>query len=83
MQMNPVAHLNNIVRIGFVSSVDIPKNQARVTFRDMQDEKGNPLVSGWLKIMQTAGTWIPEIDQLVICLYLPMGESDGFVIGGI
>lgn len=27
--------------------------------------------------------WLPYIGQLVLCLYLPNGESDGFVIGGI
>lgn len=27
--------------------------------------------------------WLPYIGQLVLCLYLPNGESDGFVLGGI
>lgn len=27
--------------------------------------------------------WLPYIGQAVLCLYLPNGESDGFVIGGI
>lgn len=27
--------------------------------------------------------WLPYIGQMVACLYLPHGESDGFVIGGI
>lgn len=27
--------------------------------------------------------WLPFIGQMVVCLYLPHGESDGFVIGGI
>lgn len=27
--------------------------------------------------------WLPYIGQFVVCLYLPNGESDGFVLGGI
>lgn len=27
--------------------------------------------------------WLPFIGQAVVCLYLPNGESDGFVLGGI
>lgn len=26
--------------------------------------------------------WLPFIGQMVACLYLPHGESDGFIIGG-
>jgi len=31
----------------------------------------------------TITPWLPHVGQLVLCLYLPNGESDGFVIGGI
>jgi hypothetical protein len=31
----------------------------------------------------TITPWLPRVGQLVLCLYLPNGESDGFVIGGI
>lgn len=27
--------------------------------------------------------WLPYIGELVLCIYLPNGEGDGFVIGGI
>lgn len=27
--------------------------------------------------------WLPSVGELVLCIYLPNGESDGFVIGGI
>jgi len=31
----------------------------------------------------TVYPWLPYVGQLVVCIYLPNGESDGFVIGGI
>jgi len=31
----------------------------------------------------TVYPWLPFVGQLVVCLYIPNGESDGFVLGGI
>ncbi len=31
----------------------------------------------------TVYPWLPYIGQFVVCLFLPYGESDGFVLGGI
>jgi len=27
--------------------------------------------------------WLPHVGQFVLCIFLPNGEGDGFVIGGI
>ena len=154
--------LENIVRTGTVSSVDVENRTARVAFADKLDTQGKPLISGPLKIIQNqplitiekwvmeSGTenkwelsaqyasadrklglgetyktdvpdvienkkiikhektealsscaltgvlenklnretvkvypWLPYIGQFVLCLFLPNGESDGFVLGGI
>ena len=74
--------LKNIVRVGSVSSVNTTTKTARVAFADKQDPQGKPLVSGPLKVVQ-AQAWLPIVGQFVLCLFLPNGESDGFVIGGI
>ena len=139
--------LKNIVRTGWVSSVNVEERTARVIFED----KGETIVSGELKVLQnqplitvekwvdgakwnydakyasidrklglgesytkaapdvitverdidykcplhgvdetkahkhvmTVYLWLPYIGQFVLCLYLPNGESDGFVLGGI
>lgn len=73
-----VAALKDIVRIGTVSSVDMSSRTARVVFPDKND-----MVSGSLKIVKQEEIWLPAVGQAVLCLYLPNGESDGFVIGGI
>ena len=106
------SELENIIRTGWVSSVDIPERTARVIFED----KGDKFVSGPLKVLKNPpwipeyyvpyGTeyesggsgdaaferhkhdlkikpWLPSVGDYVLCLFLPKGEGDGFVIGGI
>ena len=50
--MSVEATLNNIVRIGTVSSVDVENRLVRVKFADKQDVDGKPLVSATLKVLQ-------------------------------
>ena len=149
MGMDAITALNNVVRTGKVSSVDIDSRTVRVLFADKPDGEGNPLISGPLKVIQnqplitvekwveesdsevewdysaeynsqdrglglgetyiksnytemkdvinnekiidnkkhrqtvTVYPWLPYIGQFVVCLFLPNGESDGFVLGGI
>ena len=109
MQQKELSALQNIVRLGTVSSINPANRTARVTFADKDN-----LVSGALKILQNTpfiggiasqteetegGTdeatfekhrhkliitpWLPYVGQMVVCIYLPNGESDGFVIGGL
>lgn len=73
--------LGSVIRTGIVSSVDPNARTARILFRDK-----NNMVSGPLKIVTRehgSSAWLPTISQAVLCVYLPDGESDGFVLGGI
>ena len=74
--------LYNIVRIGKVSSVNTVNKTARVAFSDKPDTEGNPLISAPLNVIN-AELWFPSVGKFVLCLFLPNGESDGFVIGTI
>ena len=74
--------LKNLVRVGKISSIDVPNNTARVALADKQDTEGRPLISGPLKVVDYASPSL-KVGQFVLCLYLANGESDGFVIGGI
>ena len=63
--MNQQSALNNLVRIGKVSSVDVEKRLVRVEFSDKQDVDGKPLISGELKVLQnqpfiTIEKWVME-----------------------
>ena len=77
--------LKNIVRVGRVSSVDRGKKTARIIFNDKKDADGNPLMSGPLRIIRSISVdaRFPEVDDDVLCLFLPNGKGDGFVIGGL
>lgn len=111
--MNEFASLlNNIIRTGWVSSVNAEERTARVSFED----KGQILVSGPLKVLNNSpfipaagavqqteaaaggsgetafeshthqvkvSPWIPAPKDFVLCIFLPNGDGDGFVIGGI
>ena len=53
--MGELTALKNIIRAGWVSSVDIAERTARVTFKD----KGDTFVSGPLKVLKNP-PWVPE-----------------------
>lgn len=110
--MGETSVFKNIVRTGWVSSVNAADRTARVTFKDM----GTTFVSGPLKVIKnppfipaagvvqateeksggsgdaafaphkhnvTISPWLPSPGDYVLCLYIPTGDGDGFVIGGI
>ena len=69
--------LRTLVRAGRVSSADASVQAVRVYFEDIN------LVSDWLPVLQRGGSWMPDINDMVLCLYLPMANADGFVLGAI
>ncbi|MDR2360500.1 MAG: hypothetical protein LBD85_04370 [Oscillospiraceae bacterium] len=68
--------IQDLIREGIVSAVDAEKRIARVIFAD-QDE----IVSGWLRIIRSAGT--PEVGTRVLCVFRAVFNGDGYVIGVI
>ena len=69
--------LSRLVQIGTVSDVDSGKRMARVILK----ETGH--TSGWLKVLQPGTWWMPKVNDQVLVLYLPVFNSDGFILGGI
>ena len=83
--------MQNIVRIGTVSSVNADNRTARVAFADKAG-----LVSGDLKVVKNTcspncegdsccslSPWLPQVGELVLCVFLPNGEGHGFVVGSL
>lgn len=64
--------LKRLIRVGKVSSINGSKGAARVAFNDNT-------VSYELPVMKNA--WPLEIGEQVLCLFLPTGVAQGFVLG--
>lgn len=76
--------LKNLIRVGKVTAIDPDTSKrVRVLFEDRSDANGEPTVSYWLNILYTDSTWLPDIDEMVVCIFLPSGNAQGFVVGRI
>ena len=72
--------VKNMVKVGIVESFNEDNGTARVVFEDAN------LKSYDLPIMvkQTKDNkdyWVPDIDEPVICIFLPTGIESGFILG--
>ena len=79
--MDPI--LKNLIRVGKVVALDTAKHQARVIFEDKP-----ATVSFWLDIIvrntyKNKDYALPDIDEEVICLFLPNGNAQGFILGAV
>lgn len=96
MEKNNNDILNSIVRIGTVSSVDAGRRTARVKFPDMGGMVSGDLkvlqhngaavnvqVSDKHSHAASVGYWMPRVNDAVVCLYLPVFNGDGFILGGV
>lgn len=75
--------LNSLIKIGEVSSVNYAKGTARVVFDD-----DDSIVSYDLQVLQkntiaNKDYAMPDIGEDVICLFLPSGPEDGFILGSV
>jgi phage baseplate assembly protein gpV len=65
-------------RIGKVHKVDAEKNTARVKF-----DQFDGMISAELKIVWQREKWTPAINDDVMCICIPNGDGDGFIVGRI
>ncbi len=86
--------LAGMVRIGKVTDRDTTTGMVRVLFPDSgltSDwlycvQAKAPITIGTTEEHShtaSSGTWTPSINQTVLCLYLPIPDADGFVLGVI
>lgn len=74
--------LKNIVRVGRISSI----NPSRCTARVLFDAQG--IVSYDLQIivpqtLKNKDYYLPDVGEHVVCLFLPTGNAEGFVLGAV
>jgi hypothetical protein len=62
--------------IQYEKKESIPESTGNCTYTGVIEEKTH-------KHIVKVYPWIPYVGQLVLCIYMPNGGSDGFVIGGV
>jgi phage baseplate assembly protein V len=75
------SRLSNIIRIGTVTSVKPEKQTARVVFSDRDETESYDLFVMVKNSKENKDDHMPDIDEEVLCLFLPIGIETGFVIG--
>jgi len=75
--------LKNLVRVGKVVGRDEAKCRCRVQFDD-----NDQIVSYWCQVLtplthkkKTYG--LPAEDEMVVCVFLPLGHDHGFILGSV
>ncbi len=72
----------NMLRVGKVCDLDEAGQRVRVNFDDLKT------VSPWIDV-PTFGAkgddyyWMPEIDEQVLCAFMPTGNAEGYVLRSI
>lgn len=92
------AEFERLVQVGMVTAVDAASHKVRVKFKhtDMTSDwlcvLKHPSYVSADSTTTSAGThshgigvspWMPSVNETVLVIYLPVFNSDGFVIGGI
>ena len=88
------SELERLIQVGTVTAVEKSTRKVRVKFQDtgltsdwLRVVKNSPSIS----VSQEDGHahsvavshWMPSVNDIVLVIYLPVFNSDGFVIGGI
>lgn len=65
--------------------LNIGENYVKNKYTSLKDiiENEKEIDGKTYKEIVTVYPWLPYVGQFVVCLFLPNGEGDGFVLGGI
>jgi len=74
--------VQNVLRVGFVSSVDDVDKTIRVTFPDRDNQVSDSL-QPVLPPIEGAVVKLPQVGEQVICLFLANGLETGFWLGTV
>lgn len=75
------SRLSNLIRIGTVTSVKPEQQTARVVFDDRDETESYDLFVLVKNSKENKDDHMPDIDEEVLCLFLPIGIETGFIIG--
>lgn len=73
--------LTKCIRVGTVSSINAEKHTARVVFSDEGNNVSYDLPIIVPNTYDNSDYQMPDINEDVLCLFLPDGVEDGFILG--
>lgn len=73
--------MNDLIRVGIVSSVNADNYTARVLFEDQDNAVSNDLKIIVPQSSKGKHYWLPSVNDQVLCIFLPNGKETGFIIG--
>lgn len=71
------------IRVGIISSVNPAACTARVAFEDRSSVVSFDLPILVRGSLQNKDYWLPDPGEQVVCLFLPSGNAQGFILGSI
>lgn len=74
--------IKNLIRVGRVSSVNPETATVRVVF-EAQGVVSNDLPVIQYQTLKNKDYCLPDVGEHVVCIFLPTGNADGFVLGAI
>lgn len=72
---------NNLIMIGTVSAINEDEAKARVLFTDRDDTTSKEIPLTFLRTKGMRVYAMPEVGEQVLCLFLPNGHEEGFIVG--
>ena len=69
-----LAEIENLLRIGTV--IKVKGDKAKVRFEEYDN-----MISDDLTVVFQNKKWTPDINDTVICLFIPYGDGDGYILG--
>lgn len=73
--------LEDIIRVGNVDSINSKNGTVRVRFPDRDDKVTGELKVIYSKTHRDKDYYMPDIDEIVLCIFLPNQQEEGFVLG--
>lgn len=75
------ALMRQLIRIGIVSSVNPRNCTAKVLFEDQDEAVSYDLFVINHNTQNNQDYWLPDVNEAVLCLFLPIGIETGFILG--
>ena len=75
--------LNQMIRVAVVTSTNPSAGRVRVQLKDSDQMVSRELLVVQPKTAKDKYYWMPDVSEQVLCLFLPYGLEQGFVIGAV